>query len=72
MALKNIIFKRPVRIEDKIYHASKRSVEIDEKHLKGKLMQSLLDSGEIAVIAQPAEKPDEESAPAPKSGKSAK
>ena len=62
MAKLNVIFSRPVRIEKNLYPASKRSVEIDEKHMESKLMKSLIESGEASIVSAPKE--DKVEAPA--------
>jgi hypothetical protein len=50
MAMKNVIFNRPVRIGKTVYPKSKRSVPIDEKTLGEKFYQTLIAEGGIVVV----------------------
>lgn len=67
MAMKNVIFNRPVRIGKVIFPKSKRSVEVEEKELESPFMQELIKLGDITVPAAPkAEKAPAAPAPAAK------
>ena len=50
----NVIFNRPVRFGKTVYPKSKRSKEVDDKFLKGKFVDALVEAGSIVIIAPKA------------------